>query len=417
MAVRYKKRLFTYFLIVFTTFSVAVVLFERYRERDYRIEMLSTLLDNYSYVAQENTSHIAIPDNMRITRINEAGTVVFDNNVSDTSSMENHATRPEITLARKNGSGYDIRTSSTTGVAYFYYARKLPDGYIRMAMPYNSAVKSHLTPDTGFLIFTVVLFLVTMVALWFIARRYGQDLQTLKNRLTQEAKARAKLKAEMTSAIAHELRTPTSSIRSYSETLCTPGIDDEHKDAFIRRIHDASVRLSELLENVSLLTKMEEAPANFNSVEVNVLEVIEGVVEEFQSVGSKGKPFTVVCKVADDVVVRGSKILIYSIWRNLIENSIKYGGDSVKIVIKSEPSEDENYYCFSLRDNGSGLEEKHLDRLFERFYRVDKGRTRDDGGSGLGLSIVAHAVKHHQGSITAENSDMGGLTIRFSLHK
>ncbi len=417
MAVRYKKRLFTYFLIVFTTFSVAVVLFQQYRERSYRIEMLSTTLDSYSYIAQQDIDHSAIPANMRITRINAIGSVCFDSNVSDTSTMENHATRPEIIKAGRDGSGYDIRMSSTTGVSYFYYARKLDEGFIRVALPYNSAVESHLNPDTAFLIFTVALFLVTMVALWFIAKRYGQDLQVLKNRLTDEAKARATLKAEMTSAIAHELRTPTSSIRSYSETLCAPDIDEEHKAAFIKRIHEASIRLSELLENVSLLTKMEEAPANFNSVEVNILSIIDGVVEEFKSVGVMGKSFEVKCNVPEDVKIMGSKTLVYSIWRNLIENAIKYGGDRVKINIKLEPSQSEEYYNFSLADNGSGLDEQHLDRMFERFYRVEKGRTRDYGGSGLGLSIVAHAVKHHRGTIVAQNSQKGGLVIKFSLHK
>ncbi len=411
----YKKRLFFYFLLVFAIFTGAVLAFEQWRETDYRADMLSSTLKAYSFTAEADPNSISLPEEMRVTIISNTGTVTFDNDVVNEDKMENHINRDEIVLAQKNGTGYDIRKSRTTGQSYFYFARKIPSGYVRVAMPYLGNTRNILNPDKNFVIFVSVLFILAMGCLWRIAEGFGRDLEDLKENLTKEVKARAKLKAEMTSAIAHELRTPTSAIRSYSETLCEEGIDEKYREQFIKRIHSASLRLSELLENVSLLTKMEEAPAKFNNDKINVAKIAGDVVDEFSYMAEK-KQLSLVCNMPKDITIRGSKTLIYSIWRNLLENAIKYGGSGVRVTLSLE-SENDTHYIFTLSDNGEGLDEKYLPRLFERFYRVQSGRTRDEGGSGLGLSIVAHAVNFHGGVVTASKAEEGGLLVRFSLKK
>ncbi len=412
----YKRRLFLYFLVVFGIFTLAVIAFEQWRERDFRVEKLSSTLNAFSYAAELNPTATHLPNEMRVTIIDRAGKVLFDNGGIDAQEMENHSSRPEIIGASATGTGYNIRTSTTTGDMYFYHARKNRSGeFIRVALPYDDETKSQLNPDNNFLLFALMLFLPAMLLLWLIARRFGRDLEHLKLNLTREVQARAQLKAEMTSAIAHELRTPTSAIRGYSETLCEEGIDDAHRDQFIRRIHSASLRLSELLENVSLLSKMEEAASKFTSQEVDVARLAEEVVEEFQGMASKSGA-KVICDIPHGVVVSGSKTLIYSVWRNLVENALKYSGGGATIELKL-CSEDSDFYYFAVKDNGSGVDEKHLPRLFERFYRVESGRTRDDGGSGLGLSIVAHAVQHHGGEVTAKSKQGEGLEVNFNLRK
>lgn len=411
----YKRRLFLYFLFVFTVFTIAVICYEQWREKGYRAEVLSSTLNAYSYsVENDTTAAIALTD-MRVTHISEDGTVIFDNDFTDEAKMENHLHRPEIERAFNSGEGYDIRLSATTGREYFYFARKTDSGFIRVALPYQGSTRSLLNPDRNFIIFIVLLFVVAMIFLWAIARRFGRDLEDLKLNLTKEVRARAKLKAEITSAISHELRTPTSAIRSYSETLCEEGIDEKYREQFIRRIHTASIRLSELLENVSLLTKIEEAPDKFYKDDLNVSLVAREVLDEFSYLAEKNM-MTLESNMPDDITIRGSKTLIYSVWRNLMENAIKYGGKGVHITL-SYDGETSTHYLFSVTDNGEGIDAKYLPRLFERFYRVQSGRTREAGGSGLGLSIVAHAIKFHRGDVHASKSADGGLKISFSLLK
>lgn len=120
--------------------------------------------------------------------------------------------------------------------------------------------------------------------------------------------------------------------------------------------------------------------------------------------------------IPEGTVVKGNSTLLHSVFRNLLENAIRYGGKWITVTISLRGS-DENYYYFSIADNGKGITDGHLPRLFERFYRINDGRSRDDGGSGLGLSIVRHAVLQHGGDISAHNFEGGGLEIRFSIAK
>ncbi len=411
----YKLRLFLYFSLVFVVFTASVIGFEQWRERKYRIEMLSSSLLTYSYAAQNEESRDHLPDGMRVTIIENNGRVVFDNGVDAGVSMVNHFDRPEIKSSKSFGTGYDIRTSTTTGKEYFYFARRIADGYVRVAMPYDANTETLLTPDRGFVIFVVLLFVVSIFFLWVIARRFGSDLESLKRKVVSESEARTKMKSEMTSAIAHELRTPVASIRSYSETLCSSDVDEKTRSQFAERIHSASLRLSSMLENVSLLTKMEEAADRFKRERVDVSAVVAEVVEEF-STTAEHNSVKIINELPKDIIIEGNQTLVYSIWRNLIENSLKYGGNWIAIIIKLE-REDDNKYHFVVRDSGPGVEDKHLPRLFERFYRVDSGRTREVGGSGLGLSIVAHAVATLGGEIYGKNGANGGLEVHFSLSK
>lgn len=411
----YKFRLFFYFLLVFAVYTVSLVGYEQWRERHYRVDVLSSVLDSYTFMVERDSSAVSLPSDVRVTIIATGGRVQFDNGVDTSVVIENHFNRPEVNQAKKTGIGYDVRRSATTGETYFYYARRTPSGYIRVALPYNSQTQSMLNPDFGFVMLAVLLFLVALCFLWVISGRFGRDVERLKIKVIKESESRASLKAEMTSAIAHELRTPTSAIRSYAETLVSGDVDEKHRRQFIERIHSASIRLSELLSDVSLLTKMEEASDKFAVERVDVAIVAREVVSEFMPTADENS-VKIDCQIPDHTIVEGNSTLVYSIFRNLVENAIKYGGRWISVTLSLDSSSADSY-TFSVTDSGSGLDERHLGRLFERFYRVEQGRTRDDGGSGLGLSIVAHAVKFHGGEIHAENSPNGGLRVVFTLSR
>ena len=231
-----------------------------------------------------------------------------------------------------------------------------------------------------------------------------------------KAEKRRLLKQEMTNNIAHELRTPVTSIRGYLETILSLDPKDiGRQQAFINRAYVQTIRLSELIQDISMLTKIEEAADRFVKEPVYIKALLDELESDLTKIfHEKNIIFNV--DVADSVVIYGNRTLLYSIFRNLVENSIAYAGESIEIMLQCYMETDDAVY-FEFHDNGAGVEEKHLVKIFERFYRVNEGRTRDTGGSGLGLSIVKNAVLFHKGNIVAKNRPGGGLLFLITFPK
>lgn len=235
------------------------------------------------------------------------------------------------------------------------------------------------------------------------------------NDITQEEE-QARLKRQLTQNIAHELKTPVSSIQGYLETIISnPNIPQENVRVFLERSYAQSNRLTFLLRDISVLTRMDEAPELVEKEQVNLSKIVENILNEV-ALGLEEKHITVVNKLPSEIILTGSSSLLYSIFRNLTDNAIAYAGNDIQITINCF-REDEKFYYFSFSDTGVGVPEEHLNRLFERFYRVDKGRSRKLGGTGLGLAIVKNAVLFHGGTIFAKNMPKGGLEFVFTLKK
>ncbi len=235
------------------------------------------------------------------------------------------------------------------------------------------------------------------------------------NDITQEEE-QARLKRQLTQNIAHELKTPVSSIQGYLETIISnPNIPQENVRVFLERSYAQSNRLTFLLRDISVLTRMDEAPELVEKEQVNLSKIVENILNEV-ALGLEEKHITVVNKLPSEVILTGSSSLLYSIFRNLTDNAIAYAGNDIQTTINCF-REDEKFYYFSFSDTGVGVPEEHLNRLFERFYRVDKGRSRKLGGTGLGLAIVKNAVLFHGGTIFAKNMPKGGLEFVFTLKK
>ena len=235
------------------------------------------------------------------------------------------------------------------------------------------------------------------------------------NDITQEEE-QAHLKRQLTQNIAHELKTPVSSIQGYLETIISnPNIPQENVRVFLERSYAQSNRLTFLLRDISVLTRMDEAPELVEKEQVNLSKIVENILNEV-ALGLEEKHITVVNKLPSEVILTGSSSLLYSIFRNLTDNAIAYAGNDIQITINCF-REDEKFYYFSFSDTGVGVPEEPLNRLFERFYRVDKGRSRKLGGTGLGLAIVKNAVLFHGGTIFAKNMPKGGLEFVFTLKK
>lgn len=235
------------------------------------------------------------------------------------------------------------------------------------------------------------------------------------NDVTMEEE-QVRLKRQLTQNIAHELKTPVSSIQGYLETIVSnENIPREKMNVFLERCYAQSNRLSRLLRDISVLTRMDEAANMIDMEKVDISLLVTNIVNEV-SLELEEKQITVINSLKKDIHIRGNYSLLYSIFRNLTDNAIAYAGNNIRININCF-REDENFYYFSFADTGVGVSQEHLNRLFERFYRVDKGRSRKLGGTGLGLAIVKNAVLIHGGSISAKNNQGGGLEFVFTLGK
>ena len=234
------------------------------------------------------------------------------------------------------------------------------------------------------------------------------------NNISSQEKSRL-LKHEMTNNIAHELRTPVSTISGYVETLLSQDIDDDRRKYYLNRMDIQVKRLTELIRDIALITKTEEAPQLFHKEAVSISDTVGEILLDFSS-DIESNRISLNSTISDKVLINGNQTLLYAIFRNLIENAINYGGEKVEISIDNY-AEDSDFYYFKLYDTGIGVAEEHLNRLFDRFYRVNNGRSRKSGGSGLGLSIVRNAIKFHGGDITAKSRVAGGLEFIFSLKK
>ena len=269
-----------------------------------------------------------------------------------------------------------------------------------------------------FLLILVVTILVLYIRLMLKNKRL-QQMADEANRLRQEAseaeRRNRQLKQEMTSNIAHELKTPVSSIRGYLEILLgDKPVDDERRRHYLQRSYSQTLRLSDLIQDVSIINKLEESADLFPRTEMDATEVAKEAVSDLSDKAAAAG--ITVSNQLPPMPLQGNHELLYCIFRNLVENSIAYAGEGVSVVLEIY-KESTDHYFIHYYDTGKGVADEYLSRLFDRFVRIDEGRSRQNGGTGLGLSIVKHSVLFHGGEIYAKNRAEGGLEYFFSLKK
>lgn len=431
MKLSFQQRLVTSFVVIFALFTVVIVTFEHQRLRSYKTEALEERLDAYAgqiaaflslsggYATPDPAQATALmPPELRVTLMDRGGRVLYDNKV-DAASMDNHSSRPEIVAAGVKGRGTSIRTSDSSGDDYLYYARDDGSGFItRVALPYDIEVRSLLKPDNAFLYFVVALFVVGLLFILYLGRYFGASVKRLREHEAREKTRR--LKHEMTGNIAHELRTPVTSIRGFLEIVLGNELDDARRRQYLERAYGQTQTLSALISDMSLLARIDEKQGSFEFSAINAAALLEKVRSD-TSKGLAEKNIAFRVDIPEGLIFRGNESLLYSVFRNLTDNVISHAGEGVEIHITAEITGSGNdrkgrTARVSFADTGRGIEdESHLERIFERFYRVNEGRTRDTGGSGLGLSIVRNTVALHGGTIFVRNNEPRGLEFIFDL--
>ena len=459
-------------------FSWSIILcfvgFQYTREKQYKSEFVNAQLqlynkhlierieNGYSYEDYINT-HEKPFDELRISVIAFSGAVVYDNMLL-IDSLDNHKMRPEIAGSLKKGSAYHIgRQSASDGREYFYSATKGERVIVRTAIPYSADLRELLRADWTFLGIMISVSLVMSILAYFATRRLGKNIerlnrfaekaengeafdenepfpndelgsisnhivqlyaqwqQTIKDRdiayeaTLREEQEKMRIKRQLTNNINHELKTPVASIQVCLETLLSGiNISEEKRQELIERCYANNERLRRLLGDVSLITRMEDGSQLIGKESVAINNIIDEIAKELEIMPEEER-FLLHTNFNEQVIVDGNLSLIASIFRNLTENAIAYSGG--KNIYISLVENNENYCRIYFEDDGCGVDEKQLPRLFERFYRVDKGRSRQMGGTGLGLAIVKHAVQFHGGTISVTNRKSGGLRFDFTLKK
>lgn len=470
----YHRRLFLMLLAFSWTIMLCFIGFQYKKEKQYKSELLNaqlqlynkhllvTIDNGFSYENYINT-HEKPFDELRISIIALSGAVVYDN-MLHLDSLDNHRLRPEVTGAIKKGASYHIgRQSASDGREYFYSATKGDRVIVRTAIPYSASLREMLKADWSFLGVMIIISLVMSILAYFATRRLGKNIerlnrfaakaekgesfddgeffpndelgsisnhivqlyaqwqQTIKDRdiaheaTLREEQEKIRIKRQLTNNINHELKTPVASIQVCLETLLSGiNLSEEKRQELIERCYTNNERLRRLLGEVSLITRMEDGSQLISKETVVINNIINEIAEELKIMPEEER-FTLHTNFKEEVIIDGNLSLIGSIFRNLTENAIAYSGGKNIYISLVENNDD---YCrIHFEDDGCGVEEKQLTRLFERFYRIDKGRSRRMGGTGLGLAIVKHAVQFHGGTITVTNRDNGGLRFDFSLKK
>ncbi len=466
----YHRRLFLGLLVYSWLLVGCFAVFQYNREKTFKAEELNAqlqlinghILDELNEgrgFGMESVGTNPFSD-LRVSIINNDGKVVYDNSI-DSLPDASHLDRSEISRAMSFGSGYTLRRhSESTGGTYFYSARKGDDYIVRTAVPYTVSLQGLLRADFGFLWFMIGIAFVMSVAGFFATRRIGllvarlsrfaqkaergeriydnepfphDELGEISNNIVRlyvklqkavadrdrqhrlairEEQEKTRIKKQLTNNINHELKTPVAAISVCLETLLAhKNLPDDKRYEFLQRCYSNSQRLKRLLDDVAVITRMDDGDGFIVKEKINIRDIVEEACADFE-LQAEGKGISVCNYIKEDVVVYGNMSLMMSVFHNLLANAIAYSGASI-VELRIARANDNGY--ITVADNGVGVDDIHLSRLFERFYRVDKGRSRQVGGTGLGLAIVRNAVLIHGGEVRVENRRSGGLVFIIKL--
>ena len=401
--------------------TVTTVEEEIHREADYISKAVQ--ISGTEYLNQMDE----VRANTRITWISTEGTVLYDS-TEDEHTFENHKNRPEVKKAFAKGEGEDIRKSDTIGEEMCYYAEKMPDGTVlRVSRTMNSAMKSafHILP---FMIFLALVMIVTawLLSKWQIERlirpintldlenpleqEMYPELQPLLERIEQsnkEKEAVAAMRREFSANVSHELKTPLTSISGYAEIMKDGLVRPEDMQHFSEKIYQEASRLITLVEDIIKLSRLDEGRVELEKEEVDLYELSREIISRLAPQAAKNQVRLEL--TGESVKYTGIRQILDEMIYNITENAIKYNNPGGKVSVWAGNTLQGKKVVVT--DNGIGIPEDQIDRIFERFYRVDKSHSKERGGTGLGLSIVKHGVMLHHGEVHVESKLGEGTRI------
>ena len=375
----------------------------------------------------------------RITLIHKNGEVFFDNKV-DIQEMENHFTREEILGALQNKQAKVARFSSTMTEKTLYYAKLLSNqDILRISCNQHSVAVLVLGMSQSLLIMFVIAIIICAVIAKFVSKKIVeplnkinlenpedtnvyQELKPFTHRISEEnfeKEQREELRQQFSANVSHELKTPLTSISGFAEILKNGGTDEQTTKDFANTIYEETQRMISLVNDIIKLSKLDEKSISQEKEEINLAELSKEIITALLPVAEK-KNVHIDFEAENPSFINGVRSVIYEMVYNLVENAIKYNKNDGKVIVKiSKTSENfssklKQTVVLSVSDTGIGIPKNEQERIFERFYRIDKSRSKESGGTGLGLSIVKHRAKYHNAKVTLSSQEGKGST--FEIH-
>ena len=392
----------------------------------------STLLEGYNL--SENSEDLSALSELktqnRITLIHTDGTVYFDNTV-DASGMENHALRSEFLKAKEDGMSTSSRYSSTMLEKTLYFAKLLENGHVlRISCDQHTVGVLVLGMSQILLIMLVIAMIISGVTASILSKKIieplnkinlenpessdvYEELKPFTKRIAEEnfeKSQREELRQQFTANVSHELKTPLTSISGFAEILKQGGTDEKTTKDFADTIYEESQRMIALVNDIIKLSKLDEKSISLEKEPLSLREITREAIEVITPIAEKKNVSLNLS--GDSGLINGVRPVIYEMVYNLIDNAVKYNNENGIVSIRIETITETHNVILTVQDNGIGIPEREKERIFERFYRIDKSRSRELGGTGLGLSIVKHAAKYHNASVLVESKEGDGSTFK-----
>lgn len=412
-----------------------------YFERKIFSELETEAVFLEQYLADSNLSDLKKFNSIknRITLIHKDGTVYFDNMV-DASRLENHSLREEFVAAKEKGAAKVSRYSSTMTDKTLYFAKSLQNGdVLRISCDQHSVAVLVLGMSQTLLIMLVLAVIISGIAAVWTSRRITnplnqinlekpescavyEELKPFTKRIAEEnyeKTQREELRKQFTANVSHELKTPLTSISGFAEILKNGGTDEKTTKDFAGTIYEESQRMISLVNDIIKLSKLDEKSISLEKEPIELLGLSKEIAK-ILSASAKAKNVKLDVH-GDSGKIMGVQPVIYEMIYNLIDNAIKYNvqNGTVEVTVKEEKPEKGHTFgdktVISVRDTGIGIPKNEQDRVFERFYRIDKSRSKELGGTGLGLSIVKHAAKFHDATINLSSKEGEGSTFTITF--
>ena len=422
---------------ILLTFCLSTVIFYEL----FKSEVVDEL-KTYADVIKETQSYDQIlqgeydpdVDDLRITMIKKDGEVFYDS-FADAKKMENHANRQEVRQALKHGNGKAIRTSDTLDKNTFYYALRLDDGNVlRVAKESRSIWSVFIKITPAILILILVIFAISKMLSDVLTKSlllpieqmsenldHLEDITTYKelmpfiNTIQEQHKnilMNAKMRQEFTANVSHELKTPLTAISGYSELIQNGMTNEEETIRFAGEIHKSAKRLLTLINDTIRLSQLDTSEQKVIYEAIDLYKIAEDCVNMLKfSAENHGITISI---HGTNAYLEGNKEMLEEVVYNLCDNAIRYNNEGGKVDVTVKPVKGKIYLC--VEDNGIGISKEHQERIFERFYRVDKSRSKSTGGTGLGLAIVKHIIQQHGAhmELTSEKGKGTKIEIEFS---
>ena len=427
-----KKKIFKYFAcmitvaILATTLLLSWVNYEMFKGRvmdDLEAYGRMFAVEMNGEAEMQSALH-SLEEDIRVTLVHADGTVYYDN-FADPNAMDNHADRPEIRQALENGSGSDIRNSSTVDQSAFYYAVRLKNGDVmRLAQEASNIWSVYFRSMPLIVLLAAGMACVSLYLAHLLTARLVQPIERMTAHLNnvsgvarypelepfmdmieqqhEEILRSANMRVEFTANVSHELKTPLTSISGYAELIESGMAQGEQAKTFAAEIHKSANRLLTLINDIIRLSQMDAPMPDLKFEPVDLAQIAANTFEQLEM--SARKADVTLQLDAKPAMVEADRQMMDELLYNLCDNAIRYNvhGGSVKLEVR--PIRDKVIVC--VQDTGIGISPENQEHVFERFYRVDKSRSKATGGTGLGLAIVKHIAVKHNAQIELE-SELG----------